>query len=72
MAAKKDDKHFEIVYSDYLPDGWTFDRLVEEIEKRRPLELTRENLAKIIDPKYLDMNEEQLLEELKKFFENKK
>ena len=53
---KKDTKFF-VVYKDYLPEGITWEML-EKADEEKPVPLTRENLAKIVDPKYLDMTEE--------------
>ena len=54
----EDKKVFEVVYKDYLPKGVSF----PEANKQEALPLTRENLAQIIAPAYLDMTEDELID----------
>lgn len=54
----------EIVWEDYLPDGITFDDINKAFDKKEALPLTKENLAKVVDPKYFDMTEEDLIKYL--------
>ena len=61
----KEQSRIIICNEDYLPDGLTFDELIAMIEKNRPIPMTKENLAKIIDPKYLDMTYEELIDYIK-------
>ena len=53
------DKLF-IVNEDYLPDGWTFERL-EKLLESKPVKLTKEALAEIVTPECLNMSEEELI-----------
>ena len=49
---------------DYLPDGWTFERIEKLVEARKPKTLTKEALSKIISKKYLNMTEDDLIKYL--------
>lgn len=53
---------------DYLPDGMTWEKLYELAEKKsgKPVKLTEESLAEIVDPKFLDMTEDDLLDYISK------
>ena len=53
------DKMF-IEHKDYLPEGWTFERINEILDKKG-LALTRENLAKIVSEEALNMTEDALI-----------
>ena len=65
LAKNKTDFKVLVEYKDYLPDGWTWDKL-EKLAEEKAVPLTRENLAKIVDPKYLDMTEEDFIKYLEK------
>ena len=56
-----------IEYKDYLPEGMTWEDLYALVEGKvgKPVKLTRESLAKIVDPKFLDMTEDELLDYIK-------
>ena len=53
------DKLF-IIHEDYLPEGWTFER-IEKLLESKPIKLTKEALAEIITPECLNMTEEELI-----------
>ena len=57
------DKIF-IEYKDYLPEGWTFERL-EQLLESKAVPLTKEALAQIISEEALNMTEDDLIEYLK-------
>ena len=56
------DKIF-IEHTDYLPEGWTFERINEILDKKG-LELTRENLAKIVTEEALNLTEDDIIKML--------
>ena len=60
-----DDNKFSITYEDYLPNGTSWEALDKALVNK-PVEFTRENLAKIIDPKFLDLSEEEFEDFVKK------
>ncbi len=56
------DKIF-IEHTDYLPEGWTFERINEILDKKG-LPLTKENLAKIVSEEALNLTEEDVIKYL--------
>ena len=53
------DKIF-IEHTDYLPEGWTFER-IEQILESKALPFTKENLAKIVSEEALNLTEEDVI-----------
>ena len=66
-----DDNKFSITYEDYLPNGTSWEALDKALVNK-PVEFTRENLAKIIDPKFLDLSEEEFEDFVKKQYSETK
>ena len=60
------DKVF-IEYKDYLPEGWTFEKLEQLIEAKKLKPLTKEALSEIVSEECLNMTEDELLEYLAKY-----
>ncbi|MBP5693854.1 MAG: hypothetical protein J6X03_00115 [Bacilli bacterium] len=60
-------------HSDYLPNGWTFEKLQAAVEKKlskKAIPFTKESLAEIINPEFLNMTEDELIEYLAAHMEN--
>ena len=64
------DKLF-IENKDYLPDGWTFEKIEKLLEARKAKPLTKESLAEIISEECLSMTEDELMEYLAKHEKDK-
>lgn len=60
-----DERKFVLVHTDSLPDGLTWEKLEQLAEARKVKHFTRETLAEIVDPKFLDMTEDDFIEYLK-------
>lgn len=64
------DKLF-IENKDYLPDGWTFEKLEQLIEAKKLKLLTKEALSEIVSEECLNMTEDELLKYLAKYEKEK-
>jgi len=58
-----------IEHKDYLPEGWTFDRIIEAIEAKQAKPFTREALAEIVSEEALNLTEDDLIEYLVKHYQ---
>jgi len=63
-----DESKFFIIYKDYLPEGLTWEKLEQLAEAKKAKPLTKETLAEIVDPKFLDITEDDFIEYLKQIF----
>lgn len=59
------------INSDYLPQGWTFDKILAELEAGSIKTLTKENLAEFIDPRLLNMSEAEIADYIKQLIKDK-
>ena len=64
------DKIF-IENKDYLPDGWTFEKIEKLLEAKKLKPLTKETLAEVVSEECLNMTEEDLMAYLAKYEDQK-
>jgi len=64
------DKIF-IEHKDYLPDGWTFEKIEKLLEAKQLKPLTKEALSEIVSEECLNMTEDELMEYLAKYEKDK-